>query len=328
MRFAYNPHDFKAFWSMRNPFLVAFFLFFSCFPSNSEAISYSDLLKIGQKVDPRVELIYVKQPEYRNTYINGKHVRFPGMFSVFNTVLGCLDLYEEKNYAAITVDFSDEGLYYEQAKGLNWWNYYCEPINVQKRPPRKTTIFEFDSSCERSFHAELHLSRERNFELISKYIKFKPYILEKIEKFCEENFEAKTLIGLHYRGTDKSSEAPKVPFEEVAHSIETYLYDHQISDYQIFVATDEQSFLDYIQANFPERVVFLPAERAKDDLPLHYNTKNPFQQGLETVLDCILLSKADVLFRTSSNLSLWSTFLNPKMKVVLFNDRFSSKEQK
>ena len=64
------------------------------------------------------------------------------------------------------------------------------------------------------------------------------------------------MIGLHYRGTDKASEAPKVPYEQVQMEV------RQITDtlpedfpYKIFVATDEQAFLDFMIQHFPGKIV-------------------------------------------------------------------------
>ena len=39
------------------------------------------------------------------------------------------------------------------------------------------------------------------------------------------------------------------------------------------------------------------------------------------LIDCILLSKTDLLIRTSSNFSLASTFFNPKLPVIELSKR-------
>ena len=283
----------------------------------SSSIPYKDKSKNHE----RNTLIEVRQPEFRNVYINGVHFLYPGMFSVFNTVIGCLDLFEQKNYAGITVDFENKGLYYDPQMGLNWWNYYCEPIKIQKRPSQFKSIFTFDKCTERAFHTEEKLTRERIFELISRYVKFKPSVIETVDQFFDENFLGHTVIGIHYRGTDKEFEAPKLQYQKIVDEIKAYTAFHELLDFKVFVATDEAPFLEYMKEAFPDRISYSSAERATDNLPLHYYTKNPYQQGLESIIDCFLLSKADVLFRTSSNLSLWSTYLNPQLPVYLLSER-------
>src|SRR5277367_2110672 len=51
-----------------------------------------------------------------------------GMFSVFSYAAGILYEYDTHEYAGIKVDFENNGLYYDQKHGSNWWEYYCKPI--------------------------------------------------------------------------------------------------------------------------------------------------------------------------------------------------------
>lgn len=269
----------------------------------------------------RSSLIVVKHPEYIADFTIGQSLRFPGMFGVYFAVVGCLNLFEEEHFGGIRVDFEDLGLYYDKEMGPNWWSYYCEPIDIQKGKCSQIRYYEGHHCWEKAWKTEFELSKERINELITKYIKFKPCVTEPVDTFAKEYFGEHHVIGVHYRGTDKASEAPKVPFEIVSQKIEDYISENSLSDYIIFVATDEQAFIEYIKDIFPNKVIFTHSERANDDLPLHYHTKKPFQQGLEATVDCLLLSKSHVLFRTSSNLSLWSTFFNPTLPAYEFSKR-------
>lgn|GEM_PF-1940907 len=253
--------------------------------------------------------------------INPHHEEtYTGMFSVFNYVVGCLDLFEQEVYGGISLDFGQRGLYYDQAKGTNWWSYYCEPIFAGKEG-NKVTHSIWGDAARIIYHTECDLPKERVYELINKYIQFKPDVLEAVDQFCKEYFFTRPVIGVHYRGTDKESEAKRVAYAAIKGHVNRYIDENALDDFLIFVATDEELFVDYMIEQFPEHIIFIPAERSTDGTPLHLSTKKPYQQGFESLLDCILLSKTDFLIRTSSNLSLWSTYLNPKLPNIVLNQR-------
>lgn len=56
-------------------------------------------------------------------------------------------------------------------------------------------------------------------------------------------------------------------------------------------------------------------------LPIHKSNVNPYESGKAAILDMILLSKTNLLLRTSSNLSLWSTYMSPDLPVIELNKR-------
>ena len=182
---------------------------------------------------------------------------------------------------------------------------------------RKATYGEYGVYANRTEHT---LSRESVFRLIQKYIHFNPNITERVEAFVQAHFNADYVIGLHYRGTDKSCEAPRIPYEKVTETLRQLTVD--LADYRIFVATDEQRFLEYIQREFPGRAMALEMERSSGGRPIHTDNRSPSKHGQEAIIDALLLSRCHVLVRTSSNLSLWSSYLNPDLPVIPLNSRF------
>ena len=82
-------------------------------------------------------------------------------------------------------------------------------------------------------------------------------------------------------------------------------------------------FLDYLIALFPDKVCFNTAAiRSESNRPLHASHPNPYQGGEDALLDCLLLSKSDILVRTSSNLSLISSFFSPEIPVINLSERY------
>lgn len=73
---------------------------------------------------------------------------------------------------------------------------------------------------------------------------------------------------------------------------------------------------------FPGKVIATDAERTEGEEGVHFSSQRPFTCGEEALMDALLLSRCNVLIRTSSNLSLWSTYFNPRLPEILLNQRF------
>lgn len=238
-----------------------------------------------------------------------------GFFSTFNMVLGALDFCEKMHCRGLEVDFGEGGLYFEPQRGQNWWNYYFEPIRLGSM--KKARICHFSSKEKRnlSLKAEFELPLERARELIDKYVHIKPEILEKVGQFEKTYFQGYSILGVHYRGTDKVQEAPRVPYEEMEAQIERAAQE-QVKEWKIFVATDDQLFLDFVKERWPGKVVAFDAIRSVDGKPIHLTNRDNYQKGEEAIIDCLLLSRCNLLIKTASNLSDCSLQFNPSLPVV------------
>ncbi len=244
-----------------------------------------------------------------------------GMFSMFHFVLYFLQEYERNTIDGFRVDFAKTGLYYEEGCGPNWWEYYFEPIHLGNCD--LATIIEEDTYVDPNT-IEFCNTLERNHDLVEKYIKVKCHVLQKVDEFQKNRFEDKYVIGVHYRGTDKLfHEAPRVAYENALESIHKVIdLIPEGRDYRIFVATDELPFLQFLQYRFLKKVIYCKLKRSTDGTPLHLNQdRNPYQAGEEALIDALLLSRADFLIRTSSNLSLCSRYFNPKLPVIELSQR-------
>ena len=231
--------------------------------------------------------------------------RGAGMFSIFMDVLSLLQNHEKGLFKSIKVDFANEGQYFEPNFGQNWWEYYFEPINNQSSDKSKEFYY---LDC---WKIQFCNSREYNNYLIEKYVHLKPHIQDKINSFVANYFKnAEFLIGIHYRGTDKvvtGSEAPRVPYAKVAEVLKEQIDALAGKNYLIFIATDELDFIHYLSDEFPGKIcVNMEAHEINDN----------YLRGQNAIIDCVLLSKADLIIRTDSNLSLVSSFFNCQVPVV------------
>ncbi len=235
-----------------------------------------------------------------------------GLFATMTYVLGALELYEQGTFGGLTVNFYKAGLYYDPAVGNNWWNYYFEPIFLPPKPnqePRKMTLQEINLACR----AGLALSRERRHQLIDKHVKLQPHIQKKVERFVQDYFQGRRIVGVHFRGTDKKKEVPRISYDAVAAAIDA----RDLSEAYLFVATDEAAFLEYMNGRYPGRVIAAPATRSTDGRPLHFDAPDKYRIGEEAVIDCLLLSRCDFLVRTLSDLSKYSTYFNLNLPSII-----------
>jgi len=262
-------------------------------------------------------------PKIQGDYcvISTEHFPTIGLFASANLVLGQISLYENgrlPNCQGLMVDFNQYGLYYESNHGPNWWNYFFEPICLGE-----TTSCPFFMSWEEgcdAFRAKSALPRQEALALVKKHIRIQPHIRKKVESFIQEHFLGAYIIGIHYRGTDKCSEAPRVDYNTVIAAARNQI--PQEKSYQIFVATDEKLFLEAMQQAFPFRIIARDAHRSMGEAGVHFSGYDGYQLGEEALTDCLLLSKCDLLIRTSSNLSLWSTYFQPDIPVILLSERY------
>ncbi|MDN3506146.1 MAG: nodulation protein NodZ [Simkaniaceae bacterium] len=245
-----------------------------------------------------------------------------GMFSVFSYVAGVLYEYDTNGYAGIEVNFENFGLYFDANYGSNWWEYYCEPIRIGNKNQAQLKEFDLKEYESYAYFLQRELDRHQVNELIQKYIRIKKPIQNKIDNFVHSNFDGQHIIGVHYRGTDKVIEAPRVTYDEMLSCVKDYISKGNFREYKIFVASDEIQFVDFMRKAFPGTVVTYSSQYSMDGKPLHRNSTNNFLQGEEALIDCLLLSRGDVLIRTSSNLSLWSTYFNPFLLSIELNDRY------
>lgn len=246
-----------------------------------------------------------------------------GMFSIFNDVLSLCKHFEKGLYNGIEVNFFNEGLYYSHSHGYNWWQYYCEPIQLGK----KINVVHIKGDCPGSppFDIEMHTTRQEAYDLISQFIRIKDDILRDVQEFINKNFWGHYIISVHYRGTDKIEEATPVSYETVMMAVKGKLSSIPLCPFKVFIATDEQQFIDYMIEHFGDAICCIKdAIRATDGVPLHFSDCDRYQQGRDALLDCLLLSQGDYLIRMSSNLSLWSTFFNPSIPVLELNQRYGN----
>ena len=237
---------------------------------------------------------------------------------------------------------------------LNWCleiAFYCEEhglvplisaVSPQYRDPGRsrnwlTYFFDVEPAGKPDFVIrdlrQLHLGGrgeiptiERGAALRAKYLPVRPEITEKVQSFVAANMAGRNVLGVRFRGTDKTQEAPRVDREVIKQTIGRFLEKNLYIDC-LFVASDEASFIPYIQDAFPALPVV-----SHDDMFRSTTIQNFYQQdlgegnyrkGQEALINCLLLSRCSTLIRTTSFLSAWASIFNPGLPIVLLNEPYA-----
>ena len=158
-------------------------------------------------------------------------------------------------------------------------------------------------------------------DIFFRALTLRPEIAAEVDAFCRENLVGETL-GVHYRGTDKVTEAVPPSYAEV-HGIIDKVLLRRPGTTSLFVASDEQRFVDGIAARFPALRVssFQDSVRSSDGRPVHQGARAPgnTRMGRDALVNALILSRCAAVVRSTSFLSAWASILNPGLEVVLTN---------
>jgi len=146
-----------------------------------------------------------------------------------------------------------------------------------------------------------------------------------VETFCSAHHFDNTTLGVHYRGTDKSAEAPSVSYENMEQYIRHYVTDNPAAG-TVFVATDDANFLQFIQQSSVADLVVSRDDsfRATDNVAIHFSGHDRYALNRDAIVNCLLLSRCHALLKTASILSGWSVLFNPDIRVMMLNKPFDN----
>ena len=218
---------------------------------------------------------------------NGVRSDFHGLFSEFHSVLGALAYGHAHGAAAVRVEFRSP-LYAEPDRGPNWWTYFFESAEMHLVAP--------DSSARSRSELHLNgiitkygryggfsdvvggplaylypmtygISLPALNRLLTAHVQVRPEIVEEAARLVSERFEPGAyVVGVHYRGTDATHtwtgavthyRTSPVPYQAYAEEVRQVLGAVSHRAAQVFVATDELEFLEYMRQEFGARVVWL-----------------------------------------------------------------------
>jgi hypothetical protein len=273
-----------------------------------------------------------------------------GFFAEFHAVVGALHYAERHGACDVLVRFTD-GLYLDPPHGPNWWAYFFEErMSVQPGPARPREVrcrgwhrygphFWNDSWADLAMPVntaespyplgDVSALRECR-RLVKTYIRPRPAIVEEVDAYLRDRASGEDfLLGVHFRGTDKSVDHPaqKPTFAAYEEQIERILAHYAPWRFKIFVATDQIECVEWATARYGQRAFFLddtPLSRADEpNLGVHKDTRFPaYERAKGAVMTCLLLARCHHLLKNRSSLSDCALEMNESLPwTMLLGDR-------
>ena len=242
--------------------------------------------------------------------------------------------------------------YYDAEAGENIWDYYFEPVatltyaDIERKlsdPDDPLTqddlitlsveelwrIHEDEPESIYPFPHGIYFEtfktdpdwyakqRTKAHSVINKYIRIKPHILSKVDAFEQEYFAGHSVLGIHMRGTDKGT--ANLPLElmrivkpkEYFPHIDKYIDRHD--NCKIFVATEQQQFLQEIRTRYGGRVLSYEAVRTSGLRNPFHLQGNGYRKGEDVLIDCLLLSRSSYLLKCTSAVGEFATYFNQRL---------------
>jgi hypothetical protein len=207
---------------------------------------------------------------------------------------------------------------YAPHPGDDWLQSYFELVRPMEQLPRERYVPQSVHMSKRLWPTFQKLSIERCHRLFFGSFDFRPEFYAMVDSFCAEHGIGEQTIGVHFRGTDKRLEAARTPWETIAAQVSSRLGANYTN---IFVATDEPEFLDFMRKQFAGTVVIdLDCQEIFSGKTAHLSTGDPTVKASEAIQTIITLSRCGILIRTRSHLSAWAKILKPSLPTVVFGE--------
>jgi hypothetical protein len=184
----------------------------------------------------------------------------------------------------------------------NIWDYYFD-----QQPPQNGNFNAIHKGGGHCLLSNINPNLIKEYSKIDKkYFKYKKDITKIVNNFKKTHLSKKS-IGVHFRASDTlfDNSRPNVPLKIYKESILKVLDKYDT----IFLSTDSQESLDYFNFHFKDKLVYKDHYRVpytKTFYSIHKNPPHPYQQGLEVIIDSLLLSECDLIIKPESNLSAYS----------------------
>jgi hypothetical protein len=289
--------------------------------------------------------------EHRYELIHVVHNGDPGAgFSALITyALNGVRRAEARHWLPV-VDFtgSETPYFHDPAYGDNVWEYYFEPVagvsSGQLRtwlesgkvtpdqvhrfsdqetvgwhvndPDRITTFWGPEQVEDRA--AWMREKRRVGRDFVRRYVRPKPHVALKVDRLAERLIRPGLTFGVHIRGTDFGYAKATEP-EAYFRALEAKGRELGSSDFRVFLATDQEQFVTAFEARFPGRVATCDALRSGNDIaPFKLQDVSPYKKGEDVLLDMLLLSRCQYLFKSVSAVGEYALWFNPALECTDF----------
>jgi hypothetical protein len=210
---------------------------------------------------------------------------------------------------------------------INNLYWYVRSVNYGSIFPEVLDYVNDDKNIEQSMNTSMGMNELQ--KVIPQYILgddfvalnklfFKYFKIPKLLNDVSNSLCLKEYLGLHYRGTDKTTNTnTNTPVtKEMFYSIvDSYIHANNITN--IFIATDENDVFDYFVNKYTS--IHIASSRDFKGNLFWRNNENPSVNAKMAMLDMICLSKCKTVLKISSALSAFAKVINPALNIYRIN---------
>ena len=153
-------------------------------------------------------------------------------------------------------------------------------------------------------------------------------ILDLVDSYIKTEIGG-NFFAVHWRGTDKQTEAPPINLKQIILKIEQLLDKELITSTTCYITSDEESKVKDLKIAIEEqfrniKVIYRSNTlRSSTSIPIFLASTNSAdkvaQIGDEALFECLIFSRASCLIKTASILSGWSAIFNPELPIYFLN---------
>ena len=246
----------------------------------------------------------------------------------------------------VVFDAEHNPRFYDPAHGPNVWEYFFDPVagmsyaefrarqaeegwsvhrftfdeilkHHLRDPDRIATFWSYDEPKDPA--AWMTAKRALGRRMVSKYVRVKAAVRERADAFFRDYLQGSYLLGVHIRGTDFAYAEPIAP-ELYFDAIRSHARARALDSYKIFLATDQEQFVERFRAEFGDRLVASDCLRSTSavapfNLPV---ARSPYRLGEEVLIDVLLLSRSDHVLKGPSAVGEYALWFAPRLDCTDF----------
>ena len=248
--------------------------------------------------------------------------------------------------------------FYEREFGEDVWSYYFEPVagvtyeqveNWRRAgqldaeqihthhwrdlldwhhsdPDRIATFWAADVPADPA--AWMAAKRALGRRYVADHLRVKPHIAAKVQAFVDQRMRGSFTFGAHVRGTDFAYAEPTPP-TAYFNAIDERVRRSGLAEYQVFLATDQQQFVDLFRQRYGDRLLTYDAFRSSGDVaPFRMSGASPYKKGEDVLIDTLIMSRCDFLLKGAAAGGEYALWFNPALECVDFGlqSRFDTRQ--
>ncbi len=245
-----------------------------------------------------------------NTFdITVKNSKWRGFGSILWEIIGV-----GFNHASLDLTVTIKESLYTNTPDENMWDVYFEPINNNNKIDygMQQGGYSYDLNIFKNIEAKINWNK-----FYCDRIVLKAEIKTEFDKFYNQYFMNKKVVGVHYRSTDIYNEFARL--KQISDrfgkaTVEMYFneLDKLKCDY-IYLATDSSLIFDQFKTKYPNLISYATI-RSSTPSGIHYANNQKTDHGREALIETLLMSKCDYLLHGQNNLPACAHIMNPNIK--------------